>query len=174
MRPPTQVSIPIAGLSFGRVAAAVVDLMRWWYACRQRRICESFAAADVAHVGSLSAVEASAAIAAAQGCEVDAVEFAELLKEVDARASGRLSLRAYAWAFTQLGSLDQRVAEKRVRLHLTGACFVIWNIVGACRRREHPPAAELPARTCAHAGMCCRPAAAQAWCSSITWRAGHG
>ena len=124
--------------------------MRWIYACRQRHIRASFAAADVSGIGTLSPLEARAAIAAAQHCEVDPLEFTELLKEVDPRGSGRLSLRAYAWAFTQLGSLDQRVAEKRVRLHLTGACFAGWNVVGApCRRR-------CCARMCAYEWRACR------------------
>jgi hypothetical protein len=157
-----QVSIPIAGLSFGRVAAAVVDLMSWAHACRRRIIREarallhavhincpradarphrgihpqSFARADKEAHGWITHEAMHDAIAHAQHCTVDVVEFEAILKEIDPRDEGRFNLRLYAWAFTQLGTLDQRVNEKRQRVQLTAFCFAVWNIVGASQARS--------------------------------------
>ncbi len=75
------------------------------------------------------------AIAHAQHCTVDAVEFEAILKEIDPHDEGRFNLRLYAFAYMQLGTLDQRVNEKRQRVQLTAFCFAIWNVVGASQHR---------------------------------------
>ena len=124
------VSIPIAGVSFGRVASGVVDLLTWARACRRSRIRASFATAcgDAAVLDHNSAREA---ITEAQRCSVDPVEYEALLRMVDPRNSNTITYSQFAWLYVQLGSLDQRVTEKSRRANICGFSFVAWIVVGA-------------------------------------------
>jgi hypothetical protein len=132
------VSIPVAGVCFGRVASAVVDLASWAAACRRVAIREAFAAAAAADDASGSAGGARRinhaamlrTIAQAQQCAVDVVEYEHLLREADPRGEDAFSLRAFAWVYTHLGSIPQRIAEKRTRVRVTAACFAAWLLIG--------------------------------------------
>ncbi len=124
------VSLPIAGVSFGRVAGSITDLISWAHTCRRRSIRGSFAAADTFAHGHITRDAARIAIAAARHCAVDGLEFEEVMKEADPLHSDRITLRLYAWVYAQLGSPDARVLEKRRRMFITFASFAVWNVVG--------------------------------------------
>jgi hypothetical protein len=130
------VSIPVAGVCFGRVASAVVDLASWAAACRRTPIRAAFfAAVDAAGPrpgggAYLTHAEALRAIGTAQQCAVDVLEYEHLICEADPRGEDALSLRTFTWIYIQLGSLQQRIAEKRARVGVTAACFAAWLLVG--------------------------------------------
>jgi hypothetical protein len=134
------VSIPVAGVCFGRVASAVVDLASWAPACRRAAIREAFFSAAAAAADDASGSGGGArrinhaamlrAIAQAQQCAVDVVDYEHLLREADPRGEDSFSLRAFAWVYTHLGTIPQRIAEKRTRVRVTAACFAAWLLIG--------------------------------------------
>ena len=124
------VCIPLCGISFGRVATSVVDLLSWFQACHRKKIRQSFKNADKESRGYISQDEMRSAIEAALRYTVDVTELEELVDEIDPDDSNRISLKMYAWAFSQLGSLDERALQKAHRVRLAALSFAIWNIIG--------------------------------------------
>ena len=124
------VCIPLCGISFGRVATSVVDLLSWFQACHRKKIRQSFKNADTESRGYISQDEMRMAIEGALKYTVDVTELEELVDEIDPDDSNRISLKMYAWAFSQLGSLDERALQKAHRVRLAALSVAIWNIIG--------------------------------------------
>ena len=124
------ICIPLCGISFGRVASSIVDLLSWSHECRRRKIRRSFKAADTESRGHITQEQMRVAFESALKYAVDAQELEELLVEIDPWETDRITLPMYAWAFAQLGSLDERVHQKSHRARLTAFMFATWNAVG--------------------------------------------
>ncbi len=122
--------IPICGISFGRVATCVVDLLSWFQACHRGKIRKSFKAADTELRGHITQDEMRAAIESALRSTADVTELEELVEEIDPNDTNRITLKMFAWAFSQLGSLDERALQKSHRVRLAVFCYVVWNITG--------------------------------------------
>ena len=52
------------------------------------------------------------------------------MEEIDPLDTDRITLKMYAWAFSQLGSLDERALQKTHRVRLATFSYALWNIVG--------------------------------------------
>ena len=122
--------IPLCGISFGRVATAVVDLLSWLSACHRSKIRKSFKAADTESRGYITQDEMKAAIESALHSTADVTELEELIEEIDPNDTNRITLKMYAWAFSQLGSLDERALQKSHRVRLAALSYATWNAVG--------------------------------------------
>ena len=122
--------IPLCGISFGRVATSCVDLVSWFQACHRTKIRRSFRAADTESRGYITQDEMRTALERALKTVVDVAELEELVEEIDPNDTDRITLKMYAWAFSQLGSLDERALQKSHRVRIAVLSYIVWNIVG--------------------------------------------
>ena len=108
----------------------MVDLLSWFQACHRSKIRKSFKAADTESRGYITQEEMRTSLESALRSTADITELEELVEEIDPNDTDRITLKMYAWAFSQLGTLDERALQKSHRVRLAALSYAVWNIVG--------------------------------------------